>query len=64
VVFRILLALRFNLYRVMAAAKQRRGGSLLPDVAETKSTRRPWRANEAVISGALDTVIAGVSYLL
>lgn len=65
VVFRILLALRFNLYKVMAAAKQRRGGSLLPpDVAETKSTPRPWRANEAVISGALDTVIAGVSYLL
>ncbi|PON28615.1 hypothetical protein TGAM01_v202462 [Trichoderma gamsii] len=60
VVFRILLALRFNLYKVMAAAKQRRGGSLLPpDVAETKSTPRPWRANEAVISGALDTVIAG-----
>ncbi|KAL7967560.1 Ctr copper transporter family domain-containing protein [Trichoderma sp. SZMC 28014] len=65
VVFRVLLALRFNLYRVMAAAKRRSGGSLLSmDMIETKSTPRPWRANEAVTSGALDMVIAGVSYLL
>ncbi|KAL7947787.1 Ctr copper transporter family domain-containing protein [Trichoderma barbatum] len=65
VVFRILLALRFNLYKVVAAAKQRRGGGLFqPDMTEIKSTPRPWRASEAVMSGALDAVIAGVSYLL
>ncbi|KAM6484852.1 Ctr copper transporter family-domain-containing protein [Trichoderma sp. SZMC 28011] len=65
VVFRMLLALRFNLYKVVAVVKQRRSGGLLPpDITETKATPRPWRANEAILSGALDTVIAGVSYLL
>ncbi|EHK21980.1 uncharacterized protein TRIVIDRAFT_53545 [Trichoderma virens Gv29-8] len=65
VVFRILLALRFNMYKVVAAAKMRRGGGLLQsDMTEIKSTPRPWRASEAIMSGALDAVIAGVSYLL
>lgn len=61
----MLLALRFNLYKVVAVVKRRRSGGLLqPDITETKVTPRPWRANEAILSGALDTVIAGVSYLL
>lgn len=65
VVFRILLVLRFNLHKVVALVKQRRNGGLLPpDTTETKATPRPWRANEALISGTLDAVIAGVSYLL
>ncbi|UKZ82895.1 hypothetical protein TrVFT333_010695 [Trichoderma virens FT-333] len=60
VVFRILLALRFNMYKVVAAAKMRRGGGLLQsDMTEIKSTPRPWRASEAIMSGALDAVIAG-----
>ncbi|CRG82856.1 hypothetical protein PISL3812_00202 [Talaromyces islandicus] len=65
VVFRFLLALRFNFYRVVAAVKQRRSGSLLqPDIIEIKGTPRRWRAREAVMLGTLDAVIAGVSYLL
>ncbi|KAL6689906.1 Ctr copper transporter family domain-containing protein [Trichoderma pleuroticola] len=65
VMFRMLLALRFNLYKVVAVVKQRRSGGLLqPDVTEIKATPRTWRASEAILSGALDTVIAGVSYLL
>ncbi|KJK74524.1 hypothetical protein H634G_10221 [Metarhizium anisopliae BRIP 53293] len=66
VVFRFLLGLRCNLYRVVAAVKQRRSGSLLqPDTIEIKGTPpRRWRAGEAVITGTLDAVIAGVSYLL
>ncbi|KAL7931598.1 Ctr copper transporter family domain-containing protein [Trichoderma chlorosporum] len=65
VVFRILLALRFNLYKVIAAAKQRSGGGRLPPpMTEVKSTPRPWRAREAIMSGVFDAVIAGVSYLL
>ncbi|KAK0759360.1 hypothetical protein N5P37_007548 [Trichoderma harzianum] len=65
VVFRMLLALRFNLFKVVAVVKKRRSGGLLqPDITEIKATPRPWRASEAILSGALDTVIAGVSYLL
>ena len=49
----------------MAAARQRRNGGLLqPYAVESKGVTRPWRASEAVMLGAIDVVIAGVSYLL
>lgn len=49
----------------MAAVKYRRSGSLLqPNLAQPKAISRPWIASEAVMLGALDVIIVGMSYLL
>lgn len=64
-IFRALVAIRVNFFKIMASAKRRRSGGLLPpSMAETKVGVRPWRADEAVVVGMIDMVIVGVSYLL
>ncbi|KAI9702714.1 MAG: hypothetical protein M1820_006098 [Bogoriella megaspora] len=64
-IFRMLLAIRVNFFEIIAAAKQRRTAGLLqPYAPEVKGVPRPWRASEAVMLGAMDVAIAGVSYLL
>ena len=57
---------------LQAWAAQRRDTSILQADSEDKLTavalsrfeRRPWRINEALLRACLDTVLAGVSYLL
>ncbi|KAH7070691.1 Ctr copper transporter family-domain-containing protein [Paraphoma chrysanthemicola] len=61
-IFRLLVAFRVNIFAVLDAAERRQYGGLLQH--ETKTTIRPWRANEAVLTAALDVLLAGVSYLL
>ncbi|KAL5382552.1 hypothetical protein DPSP01_006393 [Paraphaeosphaeria sporulosa] len=64
-IFRALIAIRFNFDRFSAKIASTRGDNqahLYTD--EYKGAHRPWRANEAVALGAMDVVIAGVSYLL
>lgn len=61
----MLLAARVNLYTVLAVLERRSHHGLTAEYAtEGKSTIRPWRAREALISSTFDVVIAGVSYLL
>ncbi|KAJ5752730.1 hypothetical protein N7520_009647 [Penicillium odoratum] len=65
VIFRALIAFRINFFKITAAAKQKRSGSLLPPtMIEEKVQIRLWRADEAVTVGVIDMVIVGVSYLL
>ncbi|KAF7562308.1 hypothetical protein G7046_g1823 [Stylonectria norvegica] len=64
-IFRLLLAFRVNFFKILAADRHRRDRGLLqPDTTNLKDTTRPWRANEAIMLGTMDMVIAGVSYLL
>jgi copper transporter 1 len=65
-IFRALLAVRINLVEVLAAFERRHtGGGTHLYVADIKpTTRRPWRAYEAVVSASMDVVLAGVGYLL
>ncbi|KAF1940216.1 hypothetical protein EJ02DRAFT_445664 [Clathrospora elynae] len=65
-IFRALLAVRINFIEVLAAVERRHsGGAMHPYAVDSKSTtRRPWRASEAVITASMDVVIAGVGYLL
>ncbi|KAF2230845.1 hypothetical protein EV356DRAFT_508154 [Viridothelium virens] len=64
-IFRLLLAIRVNFFEIIAAAKKRRTAGLLqPYEIAAEGVPRPWRASEAVMLGAMDVVIAGVSYLL
>lgn len=61
----MLLALRANLFAVLTAIERRRwGGVMQAFTDEEKRKVRPWRAREAVIMASLDTVIAGLGYLL
>lgn len=65
VIFRALIAIRFNFDRFTAKIALSRGDNqahLYTD--EFKGAHRPWRANEAVALGVMDVLIAGVSYLL
>jgi copper transporter 1 len=62
VFFRALLAARLNTIGVMAEIKRRRSGRYA--VESKSSTRRPWRADEAVVLASMDVVLAGVGYLL
>lgn len=62
-IFRALLAVRVNLFEVLAVVKGRRGGEY-PYAVECKATSRPWRVNEAVLLASMDVVLAGISYLL
>ncbi|RGP74521.1 hypothetical protein FSPOR_1098 [Fusarium sporotrichioides] len=63
-IFRMLLALRVNFYSIRDSLRQRRTKGLLAEHRTSEIGQRPWRANEAVMLGAIDVVIAGVSYLL
>lgn len=71
-VFRCLLAIRFNFLSLLAWATHRRDTNVLrknPDEKKAVNAfpfaeRRPWRINEAVLRACLDTILAGVSYLL
>ncbi|KAE9962921.1 hypothetical protein EG328_011921 [Venturia inaequalis] len=62
-IFRALLAVRQNLFEVLAVVKGRRGGEY-PYAVEGKASSRPWRVNEAVLLASMDMVLAGVGYLL
>ncbi|KAF5672697.1 kinase-like domain-containing protein [Fusarium denticulatum] len=64
-ILRMLLALRVNFYSIKDSLRGRRTKGLLvePRVSESAGNR-PWRANEAMMLGAIDVLIAGVSYLL
>lgn len=66
IIFRALLAARLNIIEVLAAIEHRHSGVAdYPYIAGSKSsTRRPWRANEAVMLATMDVVLAGVGYLL
>lgn len=67
IMFRLLLAIRVNLFDILAAVKQDRYKGLIASrVREDKAATivRPWRADEAVMVATLDVVVAGVSYLL
>jgi copper transporter 1 len=66
IILRALLAARFNIIEVLAAIERKRtGGVNYPYVDTPKpTTRRPWRAHEAVILASMDVVLAGVGYLL
>ncbi|KAF5587239.1 hypothetical protein FPCIR_7647 [Fusarium pseudocircinatum] len=63
-ILRMLLALRVNFYSIRDGLRQRRTKGLLVDSRGIETGNRPWRANEAMILGAIDVLIAGVSYLL
>ncbi|EMD88894.1 hypothetical protein COCC4DRAFT_31949 [Bipolaris maydis ATCC 48331] len=57
--FRALIAVRFNLFTLLAQAKGQ------PDIEhKARLEERRWRADEAVWIASLDVVLAGVSYLL
>lgn len=63
--FRLLLAFRVNFYEILAAVRQNRYKGLIKShTTEEHATKRPWRADEAVMIAALDVVVASVSYLL
>ncbi|UZP39098.1 hypothetical protein NXS19_006914 [Fusarium pseudograminearum] len=63
-IFRMLLALRVNFYSIRDGLKRRRTKGLLAAHQIGETGQRPWRANEAMMLGVIDVVIAGVSYLL
>ncbi|RBQ76047.1 hypothetical protein FVER14953_12453 [Fusarium verticillioides] len=63
-ILRMLLALRVNFYSVRDSLRRRRTKGLLVESRGIETVNRPWRANEAMILGAIDVLIAGVSYLL
>lgn len=65
--FRGFLAVRCNFTPIWARWSRRRHGTLLDCDREeefVKCRGRPWRINEAAARAALDTVLAGISYLL
>jgi copper transporter 1 len=63
--FRLLLAIRCNIFEILAAVKQRRYKGLIQShVREDEAEPRLWRADEAAMMAMLDVVVAGVSYLL
>ncbi|KAG5747796.1 hypothetical protein H9Q70_009537 [Fusarium xylarioides] len=63
-ILRMLLALRVNFYSVRDGLRRRRTKGLLVDSRSSETVNQPWRANEAMMLGAIDVLIAGVSYLL
>jgi solute carrier family 31 (copper transporter), member 1 len=63
-IFRMLLAIRVNFYSIRDGLRQRRTKGLLAEHQTSEIGHRPWRANEATMLGAIDVIIAGVSYLL
>ncbi|PNP76658.1 hypothetical protein FNYG_10077 [Fusarium nygamai] len=63
-ILRMLLALRINFYSIRDGLRRRRTKGLLVEFRDSEIANRPWRANEAMTLGAIDVLIAGVSYLL
>lgn len=71
-IFRGIIAVRANFEAILTAWTYRRDTSLLraePEDAEAKwkilaTPKRPWSINEALARAILDTILAGVSYLL
>ncbi|KAF5723485.1 hypothetical protein FMUND_1809 [Fusarium mundagurra] len=63
-ILRMLLALRVNFYSIGEGLRRRRTKGLLVESRVSQTGNRPWRANEAMMLGAIDVLIAGVSYLL
>jgi hypothetical protein len=61
-IFRALLAVRINFFEVLGVVKYRNSGGLR--YVDEKKRVRPWRANEAVMLGGMDVVLAGIGYLL
>lgn len=67
VLFRGIIAVRCNFLVLWARFSQMRHGGILEYEREdrfVKQKPRPWRINEAAARAVLDTVLAGVSYLL
>jgi copper transporter 1 len=62
-IFRALLAVRVNVFEVLAVVNSRHGKDYAY-AAECKSTIRPWRVNEAVMLASMDVILAGIGYLL
>lgn len=60
-----LLAVRAHIFDIFASLKRGRyeKPGFAPHIA-ADGTTRPWRASEAVVVGTMDTIIAGVGYLL
>ncbi|KAF5976140.1 protein kinase-like domain-containing protein [Fusarium bulbicola] len=64
-ILRMLLALRVNFYSVSDGLRRRRTKGLLVESRVSEiAGNRPWRANEAIMLGVIDVLLAGVSYLL
>ncbi|KAH7194119.1 Ctr copper transporter family-domain-containing protein [Fusarium oxysporum] len=63
-ILRMLLAIRVNFYVIRDGVRRRRTKGLLAEHRISELGPRPWRANEAMMLGAIDVGIAGVSYLL
>lgn len=64
-IFRALLAVRFNLFDIVASVQRHRGDDQIALYATDKrSVIRPWRASEALLVASMDVVLAGVGYLL
>ncbi|KAF4951956.1 hypothetical protein FGADI_7072 [Fusarium gaditjirri] len=63
-ILRMLLAIRVNFYGIRDVLRRRRTKGLLAEHQTSEIGPRPWRANEAMTLGAIDVVIAGISYLL
>jgi copper transporter 1 len=67
-IFRGLLALRMRLpmlwNRRMSVERQDDAKDLEWDATATDRAKEPWRVNEALARAILDTILAGVSYLL
>ena len=65
--FRGIVAIRCNFLSLWARWSRKRHGATLEYEREdefVKQKPRPWRINEAAARAVLDTVLAGVSYLL
>ncbi|KAF5530799.1 kinase-like domain-containing protein [Fusarium mexicanum] len=64
-ILRMLLALRVNFYSIKDSVRGRRTKGLLVESPVSEIIgNRPWRANEAIMLGVIDVLLAGVSYLL
>lgn len=64
-IFRALIAIRMNLAQLMSDLSRKRDIAILHNDSIAKgSPKGPWRVNEALTRACIDTVIAGVSYLL
>ncbi|KAG8672803.1 hypothetical protein FPOAC1_006094 [Fusarium poae] len=63
-IFRMLLAIRVNFHSIKHGLRQRRTKGLLAECPAIEIGQRPWTANEAVMLGVIDVVIAAISYLL
>jgi copper transporter 1 len=65
-VFRGLLALRFRFSELWTRRRSNESWRKTSDLelGAASRMREPWRINKALVRAILDTVLAGVSYLL